>query len=109
MSRKLLVLLFSLTMVVSYSAMADHRGGYHGKHHRGHHANHHGHHHAHHGHFYRSHGKRGNKCQHRSHYRYGRYAHYYDGPKIALSFTYGHPDRGAILVYEPYPYAGRGY
>lgn len=109
MNRKLLVLLFSLITMVSYSAMADHRDGYGEGHYRGHHAKHHRHHHKHHGRFYKSHGKRGYKCRHRSHYRHGRYVRYYDGPHVGFGITFGHPDRGAVLVYEPYPYAGRGY
>ncbi len=109
MNRKLLIVLFSLTMMVSYSAMADHRGGYHDGHYRGHQAKHHRHHHKHHGRFYRSHGKRGYKCRHRSHYRHGRYVGFYDGPRVALDINWGYPDRGAVLVYERYPRTGRGY
>jgi len=109
MSKTLLVLLFSLTMLASHSAMAGHRDGYHERHYRGHHAKHHRHHQKHHGRFYRSHGKRGFRCGHRSHFRHGRYARFYDVPHIVLDVRYGYPDRGAVLVYEPYPHPGRGH
>ena len=102
MTRITLVLLFALSLLVSFSVQAGSRHGHQHKHHGGHHNKHQRHHNGHRGHHYYSHG--GHRYRHDSHYSYGLYPKFNTVPRVPPGTRYGYSDSGAVIVYQPYPY-----
>lgn len=97
MTRIFLVLLFAVSVLISFSVQAGNRNGHHYKHHGGHN--------YHHGHL--------NSHSNRHSYGYKNYYGYYPQPQlhrlphVAVGTHYGFSPSGALIVYPSYPYRNR--
>ena len=107
MTRISLILLFALSLLVSFSVQAG--SGHHNKHHRGHHQKHQRHHNKHHGHHYYSHGVNRHRYRHDHYYSYYGAPQFHTVPQLAPGTRYAYSASGAVIVYQAYPYQGDHY
>ena len=96
MTRKILITLFGISLFLSFSVQAGHRGKHDRQHHHGHVYKHHGHDHHH----SRDHHWRGR--QHARHDRHGRYAQRYTRSRFVLGAQFAYSPDAAMIIYEPY-------
>jgi ABC-type nickel/cobalt efflux system permease component RcnA len=96
MTRKTLIIVFGISLFLSFSVQAGHRGKHDKQHHHGHVEKHHGHHQHH------SHDHHWRGCRHVSNERYGRYAQSHVRPHVELGAQFTYSPDGAMIIYQPY-------
>lgn len=100
MTRTTLLLLFGLSMLVSFSLQAGDRQWHQHNLKDGHHYKHEGGH-------YKLRGNRHRGCKHTSHKRYRGQVQFFTIPQIASGTTYGYSVSGQVIVYPSYSLNGR--
>ena len=103
MTRKSLIVLFCISLLLSFSAQAGHRDKHYKKQHYGHVKKHH----RHHQHHARDHHWRG--CRHVRHDHYVRYARPYVRPHFELGAQFAYSADGTMIIYQPYLHGNVGY
>lgn len=96
MTRKTLIILFGISLFLSFSVQAGHAGKHDKQHRYGHVKKHHGHHQ------YHSRDRHWRGCQHARHDRYGRHAQSYVRPRFELGARFAYSPDGGIIIYQPY-------